>query len=417
MRRFFVILAAAVFLAGVAAAASGGGELAGTRWVVKDLGTLGGAESYAAAINSKGQVVGWAETKKGKTHPFLWRGGRLTDLGTLDYTSAWATGINDRGQVVGRVLTVGGEEGDESAPRGFLWQRGSMTELWGDHDKFADEAAYSEVRAINGQGQIVGWAHADSSDNPYASHAMLWRAPVARPPAYLLGLDLSRKQDDQAEAYAVNERGQVVGESQRTYKPPTRATLWENGKLTYLGTLPGRRASKAAAINDRGQVVGDSFNQVGEYGERRAEVRAFLWQKRKMSDLGTLDGLRHSSAVAINERGQVIGWSAPALGEDERLPPKPRAFIWQNGKLTDLGTLGGASAIPFAINDRGQVVGQSQTRDGRWHAFVWETGRMTALPTLGGKVSAALAINDEGWIVGWSRTPKDVKHAVLWQAR
>src|SRR5437899_360015 len=84
-----------------------------------------------------------------------------------------------------------------------------------------------------------------------------------------------------------------------------------------------------------------------------------------ITDLGTLGRrYRDSGASAINERGQVVGDSATASG-------KQHAFLWQNGKMTDLGTLGRAytDSGAVAINDRGQVVGTSFT------ATVTQTGK------------------------------------------
>jgi probable HAF family extracellular repeat protein len=412
MRRFLLVAAGVVALLATVVSAESAAQARDT-WVITDLGTLGGKESYAAALNSRGQVVGWAKTKKGKTHPFLWQSGRMRDLGTLGHLSAWATYVNERGQVLGQVLTVGDEDPDESAVRGFLWQRGAMTELWGDYATFADEPANSTARMINDRGRIVGWA--DTSTQ--VAHALSWVAPAGKMPDVVLGLDLNKRQDDHGAAYDVNERGQIVGERRSVYKRPLHAVMWQEGRLVDLGTLPGRTQSSAVTVNNHGQIVGNSFNQAGEYGERKAEMKAFLWQKGTMTDLGTVLGLSNSSAVALTESGQVIGWSANALGEDDGPPKSPRAFLWQDGKLTDLGTLGGASAFPFAISEAGQVVGQSQNVRGEWRAFAWEKGEMAALPTLGGKLSAALAVNDSGQVVGWSRTPKGVKHAVLWTLR
>lgn len=75
--------------------------------------------------------------------------------------------------------------------------------------------------------------------------------------------------------------------------------------LTDLGTLGGKE-SAAVAINEHGQIVGYSDTGAKENGLTISH--AFLWQNRKMTDLGTLGGGR-SSAVAINEHGQIIGWS------------------------------------------------------------------------------------------------------------
>jgi len=187
------------------------------------------------------------------------------------------------------------------------------------------------------------------------------------------------------------------------------------GETGWIVTDLGQ--GKAIAINERGQVVGSSY--------RRGAMRATLWQQGKAIDLGTLGG-KESGAVAINERGQVVGWS------DTRRA-KRHAFLWENGKMRDLGTLGGASSGAVAINERGQVVGSSRTRHavdttGAYdyfvtRAFLWEEGTMRDLGTLGGRRSAALDVNDRGQVVGWStvkstyRNGEPVRHAFLYEGR
>ena len=170
----------------------------------------------------------------------------------------------------------------------------------------------------------------------------------------------------------------------------------------YLGALGGSW-SAAYDINERGEIVGWATTADGF-------LHAFLWQGGTMTDLGTLDGGNMSVALAINNRGQVVGYGT--ITSDDPGPGGPyRAFIWQDGVMTDLGTLGGADSRARNINDRGQVVGSSETVSGVGHAFLWENGTMTDLGTLGGTGSSAVAINERGQVLGTSSSLRDF----LWQ--
>jgi probable HAF family extracellular repeat protein len=114
-----------------------------------------------------------------------------------------------------------------------------------------------------------------------------------------------------------------------------------------------------------------------------------VWQNGTPIDIGPGWG------VALNERGQVIGSHQVAQGG--------HAFLWSNGTMTDLGTLGGKYSHPTAISDRGQVVGYSTDRRGLQHGFVWQKGVMTRLPSPAGYRGArtrALAINERNQIIG-----------------
>ena len=96
---------------------------------------------------------------------------------------------------------------------------------------------------------------------------------------------------------------------------------------------------------------------------------AFLWQNGKLTDLSTLGG-KQSQAVAINDTGDIIGWSdtkaTNRFGDQIN-----HAFAWQKGRLTDLGTLAGGQSEPVALNDHGQIVGSGTTESGETHAVLW----------------------------------------------
>lgn len=288
----------------------------------------------------------------------------------------------------------------------------------------------SVASAINDQGQIVGWVDTKAGSQPtflwqdgrmrdlrsvdtlprdsinnrgqVLSLSSVWENGKITPLGSLGGGD--------TQAEDINNRGQVVGTS---YPNPEVATtnhgfLWENGKMIDLGTLgETESASDAGAINDRGQVVGSASTRAMDEVGNEIE-HAFLWEDGQMRDLGTLGG-QASEAVAINERGQVVG-SAAIKARDENGFEIFHAFLWENGRMIDLGPPGADDGKAFAINERGQVL---LTASGRW--FVWQNGRTTPLPD----VTKAADINASGQVVGSRvvrRTAKRwIEHAFLWQ--
>jgi probable HAF family extracellular repeat protein len=166
--------------------------------------------------------------------------------------------------------------------------------------------------------------------------------------------------------------------------------------VIYLGSLGGTSPSgpetgEAFAINERGELAGYSISACDN------TIHAFLYSNGRMIDLGTLGG-SISAATAINESGQVVGWSYNSNNES-------RAFLYSDGRMTHLGTLGGAYSTAKGINDTGQVVGYAGTSNNVSHAFLYSNGSMVDLGTLGGPSSLAHAINNSGQVVGRAERP------------
>jgi probable HAF family extracellular repeat protein len=199
-------------------------------------------------------------------------------------------------------------------------------------------------------------------------------------------------------AQAINDHGRVVGTS-TTATGETHAFAWANGRMRDLGLAAFATAND---LNERGQVTGGV--PVGE------AYHAYRLRGGHLTDLDTAD-VPYSEGVAINETGQVAGNSAPAQAQFNH------GFLWSRGRRIDLGALGGGFSSAAGINDHGAVVGQSTTTDGPMRGFVWRHGVMTALGVLadGENGSRANDINNHGWVVGASDAAGGEFHAVLWR--
>jgi probable HAF family extracellular repeat protein len=208
---------------------------------------------------------------------------------------------------------------------------------------------------------------------------------------------------------SINNQGQVTGtsgmigvdESAFLYHPEQASQTLEDLGRNYSGITHG------CAVNAVGDVVGDAmFENPEAVRPMRPVPHAALFHYGKIEDLGTLNGAVYSRATGINASGQVVGFSGTA--PDDTITS--RAFIWTPGVgMRDIGTLGGASALAFGINDSGFVTGTAQigesSREPITHAFIYPTllrYKMLDLGTLGGNNSYGMAINLNNHVAGYS---------------
>ena len=199
---------------------------------------------------------------------------------------------------------------------------------------------------------------------------------------------------------SLNSSGTVVGRFGKPHGEATGAFAWDSERGTRaLGNLPGGDYSVAFAVNDGGQVVG--------YSNTSNHIFGFRWTSSSgLTPLPPLPADDSSQAFAVNASGQVVGNSSGSSGI--------HAVVWNSGTPQSLGALtGDSNSEAYGINASGEIVGKSSGKRDR--AFLWSNGAMTDLGLLPNQTGAvAKFINDEGRVVGSSSGPQGTR-AFLWE--
>jgi probable HAF family extracellular repeat protein len=346
-----------------------------------DLGALiDGLSSQANWISESGLIVGVAEN--GEIDPLLsgfpelravlWRNGRITDLGTLTEEGgyeSWANAVNSGGQVVGWTTNTVSDSNSMAAPgfaptqtRAFLWQHGAMQDL-GTLGMGTD--AISEF--LNERGQVVGYSYTGTPKTsfcifPETTHSFIWDEKNKMRDLGTLGGSCTI-------ATGINDNGVVVGDN--VNDQAQRAFLWKDGAIQDLGGSIGGQNAGAQGISQSGQVAG--------FATLPGEVlyHATLWKRvGQMTDLGVIDQDLCSFASSINSKSQVVGASQAGTPENGcTFDNTTTAFLWQNGSIFDLNTLippGASLHLQWAqsINDRGEIAGSGLDAAGNVHDFL-----------------------------------------------
>jgi probable HAF family extracellular repeat protein len=295
-------------------------------WTFVDLGALHpGGQSFAVAVNNRGDVAGYAEAASGAMHGVLWQNGVMRDLGVPPGASeVFVTDINSEGRISGVT----------SDNHAVTWQDGAWSSV---------DLGGADARTINRSGDLAGTALVGGVER-----GMVLRDGVLTDVGALTGIA--------SRITAMNDAGHVVGRSSLADGNTSHAFLWANGDMRDLGSLD-RRNSVATAINNRNMVVGFAFDDA-------ANVTGFLWYGRAfplLADLGA------AFPFGINDRGDIVGHLVGAREHD--------GFLVADGELVRLERLGAVAAsgfgdlVPVAINERRFVVGSGEI-GGRTHAFL-----------------------------------------------
>ena len=333
------------------------GPVAAQNYTVTDLGTLRGDNaggSLAMGINNLGQVVGVADTDQGTRRAFLWNPGTgIVDLRnngvTLNGSRSAATAINDNAVIVGEanIPPSGGNPFEFSHAfvynpgAGIIDLNGQVTFLGGQN---------SRTTAVNASGQSCGLAQ-DLQGN--------WRAFRYSLASGLV--DLGTLGGIQSRANGLNDQFEVAGAADAP-DGSVRATLWSPTRGRFTFYFNRSRVSEAYDVNNAGLVVGSGL--VGKNTQAFSADTVGL----VFGALKGRSGAKVTVAHAVNNGGQIVGWSG-GVGA-----PLQRATTWINRRLIDLN-----SRIPrgsgwvlwraLDINEEGQIVGEGRF-NGQSRAFL-----------------------------------------------
>jgi probable HAF family extracellular repeat protein len=291
-------------------------------YTITELGTLGGATSFAYGINNAGQVVG-GSYGRGRYHAFVNTDGMMADLGSFDDSQSHAYGINVKGEVVGTSrITLG-------VSHAYRHSNGEMLDLG------TLGGIQSSGFAINDSGQVTGTS---SLTEESRSHAFLFSGGVMT--------DLGTLGGNYSVGRGINRHGHLTGVSRIAGDQPIfRAFQYSGGALIDIGTLGGA-SSQGYGINDSGTIVGEA-----DLPDFRGS-RAFIYEDSSMRSLGDLGSV--SAATAINNEGQVVG-----------VFDFQNSFLYTEGQMFDLSLLVGShrktrievsvEGSGNSINDWGQI--------------------------------------------------------------
>ncbi len=354
-----------------------------------DLGTLGGATSYAFSMSDDGVVVGNSQAANSAfSRAFRWtREGGMQDLGTLGGDFSLATAVSEKGVVVGASGTANANS------HAFVWtKKAGMVDLGTLPGLFSQ----SYATGVSKSTLVIGFSSKTVDD--FATHGFAWTRAEGMVDIGTFGGDTYPN--------AVNKAGLVVGTSYTQGNAGSRPFAWtEFGGMVDLGTLGGN-FGEALSVSDSGMIVGYSYT-AGPV----SYPHPFAWTDATgMIDLGTLRNGNGGYALAANDDGVVVGYTSTVGNE------VLRAFKWTLAEgMIDLGTLSGNDSYATGVSSDGLIVGNNVTPDGQGlQGFAWT--QADGLVGLGGATYSQVgSVTGNGSVYGFSYDAGGAPHATVWR--
>ena len=319
------------------------------------LGTLGGAESRAEAINIHGDIVGFSQTADGSTHAFLWFNGQLVDVHPADWNYSHATDINDHGQIVG-------------------WGRKQKVGTWEAFTLIPDRIVVGDV--------VTGKIPGQSPTPADATNAVPDKAwPMLMPTMPSIAITLPQQaatQYDIAEigpfpqstwnhVCHITDDGRVIGNiyargEPKTVYQPFEASAETGWKPKALGE-PGMIISR---VNRRGQAVGRMVPEIGSKGV------AILYEHGELRRIGERFLPLSSNVVDINDAGEI-------LVETSSENAIATNYLLSAGKWQEISGFVSCRGI----NNQGMIVGNRKNAAG-WSEACYRTpdGKIDSIPRM-----------------------------------
>jgi len=209
-------------------------------------------------------------------------------------------------------------------------------------------------------------------------------------------------------AYGLNDNGMVVGDAYNSVSGQSEAVYWDNGVIHSIGTT-----GRIRAVNNSGLMVGET----GNLSLGTPNGRAFTYQNGVYTDIGTLNGTSVAGAYDVNEAGVITGYS---FTDDAGFVFSGHGFRYENGVMTDLGTISNPQGYSrgHGINDLGQITGRAsydRFANSEKTMVTWDAANNLGIFSGPSTYSTGQQINNNGIVVGNGYFgPDDEMRALIW---